>query len=42
MNDFTFYNPTRIVFGRNTIEQLDALIPATARVLVLFRICGTH
>lgn len=36
MNDFTFYNPTRIVFGRNTIEQLDALIPATARVLVLF------
>ncbi len=36
MNDFTFYNPTRIVFGKNTIAQLDALVPAEARVLVLY------
>ena len=36
MNDFNFYNPTRIVFGKNTIAQLDALVPATARVLVLY------
>jgi len=36
MNDFIFYNPTRIVFGKNTIAQLDALVPAKARVLVLY------
>lgn len=36
MNDFNFYNPTRIVFGKNTIAQLDALVPAKARVLVLY------
>lgn len=36
MKDFTFYNPTRIVFGKNTIAQLHALVPAKARVLVLY------
>lgn len=36
MNNFTFYNPTRILFGKNTIAQLDALVPVKARVLVLY------
>lgn len=36
MLNFDFYNPTRIVFGQNTITRLDDLIPANARVLVLF------
>lgn len=36
MNNFEFYNPTRIVFGKGQIEKLDELIPESARVLVLF------
>lgn len=36
MMNFTFHNPTKIVFGTNTIAQLDALVPAKARVLILF------
>ncbi|AWK88665.1 iron-containing alcohol dehydrogenase [Azospirillum thermophilum] len=36
MLDFEFYNPTRIVFGKGTVAQLDRLVPADARVLVLF------
>jgi len=34
--DFEFYNPTRIVFGRDTISRLDTLVPPPARVLVMF------
>ena len=36
MQNFEFYNPTRIVFGTNRIADLNTLIPATARVLILF------
>ena len=36
MFNFTFYNPTKIVFGTETITQLDKLIPPQARVMVLF------
>lgn len=36
MMNFTFHNPTKIVFGTDTIAQLDALVPAQARVLILF------
>ncbi|MHC1479345.1 iron-containing alcohol dehydrogenase [Frateuria aurantia] len=36
MINFNFYNPTRIVFGQETIKQLDALVPVDARVLLLF------
>ncbi len=36
MMSFTFHNPTKIVFGTNTIAQLDALVPANARVLSVF------
>jgi NADP-dependent alcohol dehydrogenase len=36
MQNFEFYNPTRIVFGTETIARLADLVPADARVLVLF------
>ncbi len=36
MQNFDFYNPTRIVFGQNTISQLDELLPKKARILVLY------
>lgn len=35
MQDFSFYNPTRIEFGAGKIAQLSELVPADARVLVL-------
>ncbi|MBU3825732.1 MAG: iron-containing alcohol dehydrogenase [Candidatus Oceanisphaera merdipullorum] len=35
MQDFSFYNPTRIEFGAGKIAQLSELVPAAARVLVL-------
>jgi len=34
MHDFTFYNPTRMVFGRGTIAMLSSLVPREARVLL--------
>jgi NADP-dependent alcohol dehydrogenase len=36
MLNFDFYNPTRIVFGTNTIKKINDLVPLDARVLVLF------
>lgn len=36
MLNFQFYNPTKIVFGTNTVAKLDSLVPAAARVLILF------
>ncbi len=36
MQNFTFHNPTKIVFGTETIAKLNDLIPAQARVLILF------
>ena len=36
MLNFEFQNPTRIVFGQETISRLDALVPKDARVLILF------
>jgi len=38
MLNFDFYNPTRIVFGKETIGRLADLVPATARVLILHRV----
>lgn len=35
MQNFDFYNPTRIVFGQGKVAELEKLIPADARVLVL-------
>lgn len=36
MQNFEFHNPTRIVFGTETISKLDGLLPASARVLILY------
>lgn len=36
MLHFDFYNPTRIVFGVGTVGRLNELVPADARVLILF------
>ena len=36
MQNFDFYNPTRIIFGQGRIAELATLVPATARVLILF------
>jgi NADP-dependent alcohol dehydrogenase len=36
VNNFNFFNPTRILFGKGQIAELDQLIPASARVLILF------
>lgn len=36
MFDFNFYNPTNIVFGKETVAKLDELIPESAKVLILF------
>ena len=36
MQNFEFFNPTRIVFGTGRMAELNTLIPPAARVLVLF------
>lgn len=36
MLNFNFYNPTRIIFGANTIGQINDHVPTDARVLILF------
>lgn len=36
MNNFTYYNPTKIIFGENTVSQISKEIPADARVLMIY------
>ena len=36
MFDFDFYNPTRIIFGKDRLAGIDGLIPATATVLITY------
>ncbi|AUM12354.1 iron-containing alcohol dehydrogenase [Ketobacter alkanivorans] len=36
MLNFDFYNPTRICFGEGRIKDLDKLVPANARPLILY------
>ena len=36
MLNFEYFNPTRIVFGKDRIKVLDRHVPAEARVLVLY------
>ena len=36
IQNFTFQNPTKILFGRNRIEDIDNEIPKDAKVLVLY------
>jgi len=36
MLNFSFYNPTNIVFGKGQLKQLDNLVPKDARVLITY------
>ncbi|MGL4854130.1 MAG: iron-containing alcohol dehydrogenase, partial [Lentisphaeria bacterium] len=36
MQNFTFYNPTRIVFGKDQLSELDNLIPKSDKVMILY------
>ena len=36
MQNFTFSNPTKIVFGEGQIKEIANLIPANARILVTY------
>lgn len=36
MQNFTFFNPTKAVFGKGQLQELDALVPQKARVLVTY------
>ncbi|MCG1037697.1 iron-containing alcohol dehydrogenase [Polaribacter sargassicola] len=36
MNNFEFKNPTKIIFGKDTIQKLKEEIPANAKVLLLY------
>lgn len=36
MLNFNYYNPKHIVFGKGQMEQLDALVPKDARVLITY------
>jgi len=36
MNNFNFYNPVHVVFGKDRLAELDNLIPKDAKVLVLY------
>ncbi|MEP0213087.1 MAG: iron-containing alcohol dehydrogenase [Cellulophaga sp.] len=36
MNNFEYKNPTKIIFGKDTIEKLTSEIPADAKVLMLY------
>lgn len=36
MNDFEFYNPVRILFGKEQLEKLDELIPRNKKIMLLY------
>lgn len=36
MNDFDYYNPTRVLFGKGRIADLGGQVPSDARVLILY------
>jgi len=36
MNNFEFYNPTRIIFGKGTIKRLKSLVPPGATILMCY------
>jgi NADP-dependent alcohol dehydrogenase len=36
MLNFDFYNPTRILFGRDRLEGIDTYVPADATVLITY------
>ena len=36
MQNFDYYNPTHIVFGKDRLAELNNLVPQNAKVLVLY------
>lgn len=36
MNNFTFYNPTRVVFGKDQLKELHNLVSADANILITY------
>ena len=36
MNNFDFYNPTKIIFGKERLSELNNLVPKNARVLITY------
>ena len=36
MYNFDFYNPTRIFFGKDKLDNIDKFVPADATVLITF------
>ncbi len=36
MNNFEFYNPTRVIFGKGTIAKLSKLVPRKAKIMLLY------
>lgn len=36
MNNFDFHNPTKIIFGKGRIEDLNDHIPVDAKVLIIY------
>ena len=36
MFNFDFYNPTKIFFGRDRLNELDNLIDKSAKVMILY------
>ncbi|MDK9754904.1 iron-containing alcohol dehydrogenase [Vibrio sp. D173a] len=36
MLDFNFFNPTQIVFGQKRLDELDNLVPAQAKVMIIY------
>jgi NADP-dependent alcohol dehydrogenase len=36
MNNFNFYNPTKIIFGKDEISKITEEIPANSKVLILY------
>jgi NADP-dependent alcohol dehydrogenase len=36
MENFTYHNPVKLVFGKGTIAQLKALIPADAKLMMTY------
>lgn len=36
MNDFEFYNPVRILFGRDQIRKIKTLIPSTSKIMLIY------
>ena len=36
MENFTYYTPTKVVFGKGSIARLSALIPEGSKVLMVY------